>query len=54
MKRFRKWIVSLKTHFNKDKRVHVVEVPKTADTRAEKITIIKATRIFLEQNIIIN
>lgn len=53
MKRFKNLIVSLKTRLFKKKRVHVVEVPNTCESRAEKKQIIKATLKFLEQNIVI-
>ena len=52
MKSFRKIIQWVKNKFKK-KRVHIVEVPMTCETRAEKKRIIKATKVLLEQNIII-
>lgn len=54
MRKFKNLIVSLKTRLFKNKRVHVVEVPNTCETRAEKKQIIKATIYFLERNIVIN
>ena len=53
MKKFKLWLVSLKTRLFKKKRVHIVEVPMTCETRAEKRSIISATKKLLEQNIII-
>jgi hypothetical protein len=54
MRKFKNLIVSLKTLLFNNKRVHLVEVPNTCVSRAEKKQIIKATIYFLEHNIIIN
>jgi hypothetical protein len=54
MKRFKKWIVSLKTRIFNPKRIHIVEVPMACESRAEKRVIISATKKILEQIIIIN
>ena len=54
MKKFKIWMVSLKTRIFNPKRIHVVEVPMTCDTRAEKRKVISETKKILEQIIIIN
>jgi hypothetical protein len=54
MKRFKKWMVSLKTRIFNPKRIHIVEVPMACESRAEKRVIISATKKILEQIIIIN
>ena len=52
MKLFKKLVQWVKSKLKK-KRVHIVEVPMTCESRAEKKRIIKATKVLLEQNIII-
>lgn len=52
MKSFRKLIQWVKNKFKKNELMHV-DVPMTCKSSAEKRKIIKATKVLLEQNIII-
>jgi len=52
MKLFRKLIQWVKSKFKKKELMHV-DVPMTCKSSAEKKKIIKATKVLLEQNIII-
>lgn len=54
MKKFKRFLLSLKTRVFKRNRISIVEVPNTCESRAEKKKLIKATLKFLEQHIIIN